>query len=43
MVKAGVDKLSAEAIKVDAPKVAAKVEAALNTLIGGTVRIPLKL
>lgn len=43
MVKAGVDKLSAEAIKVDAPKVAAKVETALNTLIGGTVRIPLKL
>ena len=33
MVKAGVDKLSAKAITVEAPKLAAKVEKALNTLI----------
>ena len=42
-VKKGVDTLSAKAIAVEAPKVAAKVEAALNTAIGGQVRIPLKL
>ena len=42
-IKNGVDKLSARAIKVEVPKVAAKVEQALNTVIGGVVRIPLKL
>eukprot|EP00750_Incisomonas_marina_P026790 INCI5949.2.p1 GENE.INCI5949.2~~INCI5949.2.p1 ORF type:complete len:285 (-),score=64.46 INCI5949.2:165-1019(-) len=42
-VQKGVDTLSAKAIAVEAPKVAAKVEAALNTAIGGQVRIPLKL
>lgn len=41
-IKSGVNNLSAKAIKVNAPKIATKVESALNTLIGGTVRIPLK-
>eukprot|EP00467_Chlorarachnion_reptans_P003240 CAMPEP_0114509206 /NCGR_PEP_ID=MMETSP0109-20121206/13073_1 /TAXON_ID=29199 /ORGANISM="Chlorarachnion reptans, Strain CCCM449" /LENGTH=285 /DNA_ID=CAMNT_0001688317 /DNA_START=48 /DNA_END=905 /DNA_ORIENTATION=+ len=41
-IKNGANKLSTEAIKIDAPKVASKVENALNTFIGGTVRIPLK-
>lgn len=42
-IKNGANKLSAEAIRIDAPKVASKVENTLNTIIGGTVRIPLKL
>ena len=42
-IKNGVNQLSARAIKVEVPKVAAKIEKALNTAIGGVVRIPIKL
>mmetsp|Transcript_34371 Transcript_34371/g.47961 ORF Transcript_34371/g.47961 Transcript_34371/m.47961 type:complete len:280 (-) Transcript_34371:227-1066(-) len=40
-IKDGANKLSTEIIKINAPKIAAKVESALNTAIGGTVRIPI--
>lgn len=42
-IKKGVNTLSQNAVKIVSPAIAKKVEIALNTLIGGVVRIPLKL
>jgi len=42
-IKNGVNKLSQTVARVNAPKIAAKLEAAINTKIGSTVTIPLKV
>ena len=39
----GLNKLTQTVEKVDAPKIAAKIETAINTKIGSTVTIPLKI
>eukprot|EP00947_MAST-08B_sp_MAST-8B-sp1_P001352 g1352.t1 len=43
LIKNGVNKLSAKATKLVAPKLQEKLEKAINTAIGSQVRIPLKL
>ena len=43
LIKNGVNKLSEKASRIVAPKLRAKLEAAINTAIGSVVRIPLKL
>ena len=42
-IKNGANKLSEQVTRVTAPKLAEKLEAAINTKIGSVVRIPLKL
>ena len=43
LIKKGVNTLSEKATKLVSPKLRAKLEKAINTVIGSTVRIPLKL